>query len=473
MTQDALADAPPPLAVGFVTLDRGSREPLGSQLRSALRDAVRTGRLRTGDRVPASRSLADALGVSRGVVVSAYEQLTAEGYLESAVGAGTLVSGRAWLPPRLSAQSEEPAPAMRFDLRSGIPDLRSFPAVEWSRTAMTVVRTMPTREWGYGEVRGSGGLRRALASYLRRVRGAAVDEEDLLVTHGFAEGIALAIDACIARGIRLIAVEDPGDRSVDAAVRAAGGIAVPVPVDEEGLDVAVLAATDARAVVVTPAHQSPTGAILSAARRRALVEWADAVDGLIVEDDYDSEFRYDRDPVGTLHGLRPERTVLLGTTSKTLAPGLRLGWLAATPTTTAAIAERRSERERGHAVIDQETLARFIESGSYERHIRRMRSVYSARRRVLVESVRTHLPGMRLSGLAAGFHAILPLPSGTDENAVVEAARLQGIAVSGVSAHRIDPRGTQPALVIGFGNVDDEGLRAAVAIIARLVDAGA
>ncbi|GAB7035631.1 PLP-dependent aminotransferase family protein [Streptomyces sp. NPDC021749] len=273
-------------------------------------------------------------------------------------------------------------------------------------------RTLPTADLDYGDPRGSTVLREVLAAYLRRVRAGAATPERLVVCSGYAQGLDLALRALARAGIRTVAHEDPGSPATFTAAAASAGLsAVPVPVDERGIDVAALAATDARAVVVTPAHQWPTGVVLAPERRLALLDWAERRNGFVIEDDYDAEFRYDREPVGSLQGLAADRVLAIGSVSKSLAPALRLGWLLCPPALAAPVTEFKRLADRGSPTLDQLALAKLIESGRYDRQLRRMRTVYAARRDVLVAALAAHAPGVKVTGLAAGFHAVAHHPA--------------------------------------------------------------
>ena len=251
--------------------------------------------------------------------------------------------------------------------------------------------------------------------------------------------------------------------------RAVGVDAVPVPVDEFGLDVAALAASGARVVVVTPAHQSPTGVVLAAKRRHALVEWAARNDGFVIEDDYDSEFRYDREPVGVLQGLAPDRVFVIGTVSKSLAPAVRLGWVLAPPPLAGAVAAEKRISDRGSSGLDQLAVATLLESGRYDRHLRHMRAVYARRRGVLIDSLARHAPGVKLTGLAAGFHAVAHLPDSADEQAVVTAARQRSVGLYGMGPQRATTAAAPPQLVLGFGNVSERAIEPGIAAVADLL----
>jgi GntR family transcriptional regulator/MocR family aminotransferase len=310
-----------------------------------------------------------------------------------------------------------------------------------------------------------------LAAYLRRVRGAAADPDDIVICTGFAQGLNVALRVIAGTGVERVAFEDPGYDETSAVAAAQAGVrVVRVPVDEHGVDVAALAASNARAVVVTPAHQWPTGVVLAPERRHALIAWAAQHDAMIVEDDYDAEFRYDRDPVGTIQGLAPDRVLALGTVSKSLAPAVRLGWIVCPPALAAVVAAEKIREDRGSPALDQLALATLIQSGRFDRHLRRMRGVYAQRRAALVEALAQHAPRVRLTGLAAGFHAVAHLPDGADERAVVEAARARSIGLYGMSAQRSTRATTPPQLVLGFGNLSERAIRDGIAAVADLLD---
>ncbi len=452
----------------LLRLDREHREPLGSQLQRALREAIRSGRLSAGERLPSSRALARELGISRGLVLECYEQLEAEGYLSTRVGSATRVAAGAVTPPPPVAR---PAPAARLevDFRYGVPDLTSFPMRDWLWALNEAGRHAPTAAVDYGDPRGLQTLRQVLASYLRRVRGAAVDPELMVICTGFAQGVNLVLRALALQGVRRVGIEDPGDRDNDGVAERAGLEAVPIKVDERGVDVDALAHSGARAVVLTPAHQTPTGVVLAPERRHALIDWANRVDGVVLEDDYDAEFRYDRQAVGAVQGLAPDRVVAMGTVSKSLGPGMRLGWIACPAWLAEAIAWQKRVDDKGSPALEQLALARLIESGRYDRHLRRMRSVYGARRQALVDALAEHAPEVKLTGLAAGFHAVARLPAGTGERAVVAAARERSIGLYGMSDYRADRATVPPELVLAFGNVTESGIRRGIAEVADLL----
>ena len=481
----------------LLRLDRDSGQPLRSQLESGIRDAIRDGRLQPGERLPSSREFARELGVSRGLVQECYGQLLSEGYLDSQVGSATRVAARVYpaispgglggvVPPGEGAsrarapaapgpaRREAPGPRLIADFRSGVPDLASFPRSDWVWAMREACREVATADLDYGDPRGSFALREVLAGYLRRVRAAAVVPDDLIICTGFAQGLNLVLEVLSQLGVGRVAFEDPGYGDDDTSTSVgsagvAGAQAVRVPVDDLGADVAALAASGARAVVVTPAHQAPTGVVLAAARRHALAEWASRHDGYIVEDDYDSEFRYDREPVGVLQGIAPDRVFTLGTVSKSLAPSVRLGWVIAPPALSGAVAEAKLFSDRGTSGLDQLALAALLRSGRYDRHLRKMRGVYARRRGVLIGALGRHAPGVRLTGLAAGFHAVAHLREAADEDAVVAEALRRSVGLYGMAPFRAARVPAPPQLVLGFGLTGERAIEAGIAAVADLL----
>jgi GntR family transcriptional regulator/MocR family aminotransferase len=360
-------------------------------------------------------------------------------------------------------------PALLADFRAGVPDLASFPRADWVWALREASRTAPNAAFDYGDRRGSPVLREILAAYLRRVRAAAAVPENIVICTGFAQGLGLTLRVMARNGMRRVAVEDPGYNDAAVATAWADVTAVPVPVDGDGIDVAALRATGVRAVILTPAHQWPTGVVLSPERRHALAAWAAESDAVIIEDDYDAEFRYDREPVGALQGLASDRVVCVGTVSKSLAPATRIGWMLCPPALIDAIAAEKVLSDRGSPELDQLALATLIESGRFDRHLRRMRGVYAGRRAVLADALNQHAPAVELTGLAAGFHAIAHLPAPATEDDVIAAARARSVALYGMSPHR-STRVTEPAqLVLGFGNLGERGIAAGIAAISDLL----
>jgi GntR family transcriptional regulator / MocR family aminotransferase len=305
---------------------------------------------------------------------------------------------------------------------------------------------------------------------LRRVRGAVVDAERVVICTGFAQGVTLVFRALACAGVRELAVEDPGDVDQQAVARRAGLEVVAAPVDEQGVVIEALAATSARAALLTPAHQTPTGGVLGPGRRRGLVEWAGDRRATIIEDDYDAEFRYDREPVGSLQGLAPEHVASIGTVSKSLALALRLGWVVCPAELVMPIAKEKALTDRGSPGLDQLALATLMESGRYDRHLRKMRGVYAAKRQAPLDALQRHAPGVALHGLAAGFHGVARLPDGVDMDAAVLAARERSIGLYPMSAYRTAPaQHAPPELVLGFGNLSEQAIERGIAAIGDLL----
>ena len=448
--------------------------PKRVQLERRLRDGIRSGALRPGTRLPPSRTLAADLGISRGVVVEAYEQLTAEGWLTARRGAGTTIAETA---PAERGQSPfhrrgpGTVPLPEFDLRTGRPDLAAFPRSAWSAAVGRVLRALPDAALGYGDPRGHASLRDALAEQLGRTRGVLADPAHVVVCGGLYPGLTVVLRALQRRGATRVAVEDPGWRGQVRAVEQAGLEWSPVRVDERGIVVDELG--DADAVIITPAHQFPLGVVLAPERRAQLVAWARERDALIVEDDYDAEYRYDREPVGAVQALDPDRVLYAGSASKTLAPALRLGWLVAPSWFAAELADEKDRADRGTPTIEQAALADLLARGEVDRHLRRTRRRYRARRDALVAALGAHLPHARIGGAAAGLHVVMWLPDTADEADVAAKALERGVAVDrlhdGVTASAPQP----PALLVGYAAHAEPALARAAALLGEAARASA
>jgi GntR family transcriptional regulator / MocR family aminotransferase len=446
----------------LLTVDRASPTALHEQLELRLRELVRSGRLAPGTRLPSSRALARKLGLSRGVVLEAYSQLSAEGYFTATQGAPTRVAST-------PAAERPPVPAALlasrydYDFDPGLPDMASFPRARWLRALRAALAKAPFDALGPGDPRGIPELRNELMRYLGRARGAAPEPEHTIVCAGFTQGFAALCRALRDRGLDSIAVEEPGWPRHRLIAERAGLEPVPVAVDGEGIDVAELAGRGCEAVVLTPAHQFPTGVPLSSARRAALVEWAEDRDGLIVEDDYDSELRYDRMAVGALQGLTPERVCNLGSLSKRLTPGLRLGWMLSPSWLTGALTYESAVAGGGCPVPEQLALAEFISSGELDRHLRRMRIRYRERRLALLEALARELPGARVLGVPAGTFALVVLPGGIDEPGLVSACAERGVAVQCLDDG-------SASLVLGYASLAEPAIARAVALLRQAVE---
>lgn len=449
----------------LLTLDPAHGTTKRAQLIGALRAAVREGRFRPGDALPSTRSLAGELGVGRNVVVEAYDQLVAEGYLVSRQGSGTRVADEARAGRHAPPRDRANRPPARYDLLPGTPDLSLFPRQAWLGAVRSVLAELPDAELGYIDPTGVGALRAETAAYLGRSRGVDAGPDDLVITAAFSHGLWIVLQVLAQLGIRHLAVEDPGGHRIRDLLAAAGVTPVPVPVDEDGLDVAALAASDARAVLVTPAHQYPMGVALSPERRTALVAWAREVDGWVLEDDYDSEFRYDREPLGAVQGLDPDRVLHAGTVSKSLAPGLRLGSLVVPDDLQERVFHHLASVHSRTPAIDQYAFARFVASGAHDRHLRRARAAYRDKRDLVLEVLG---PVAHLDGIAAGLHVVVRLPEGFDEAETVARLAERDVAVERLRDYCVVAE-PPPSIVVGYGGRSLPDLRRALDVIATVL----
>ncbi|MFI6743236.1 PLP-dependent aminotransferase family protein [Nonomuraea sp. NPDC050451] len=467
----------------LIELDRDAGVPLHRQIEASIRAGIRAGRLRAGASLPPTRTLAAGLGVSRGVVVEAYQQLVAEGYLASRSGGYTQVA--ASMPPvaagagsaaSMAASMAQPAArsvgfrgGFRVDFGYGRTDVSQFPRAAWLRSVRTVLTTTPNDRFAYLDGRGVPELHQALCDYLNRVRGTLAVPGHVVVCSGYGQAISLLIQVLARRGARRIALEDPSsDDDARVLAGAAGLDVVGIPVGPDGVQVDALDLADADALVLTPSHQWPTGGVLSAAARAEVIRWARRRGAIVVEDDYDAEYRYDRSPVGAMQGLAPDHVVYCGTASKTLAPGLRLGWMVVPPQLVADVAAAKLLADRGSPVIDQLAFADFLGRGEFDRHLRRMRPVYRRRRDALLDALRTHLPDLRPAGIAAGQHVVAWLPPDLDEAAVVAAAARHGLGIQGVGPFRIAGAGPG-GLIFGYAILSESAIAEGVALLAAAI----
>jgi GntR family transcriptional regulator/MocR family aminotransferase len=403
------------------------------------------------------------------VASDAYDQLISEGYLEVKPRSAPVVAAvAAPVPP-----APEPAvPRWRFDFTATTPDVALFPRRAWLRAVQRAVASAPDEALDYGDHRGRVELRTALSAYLGRVRGVRVDPGRMVITQGFTQALDLLCHVLAAAGGSTVAMESPSHPGLWATVRQSGLTLAGCPVDEHGLRTARLPALGADAVVVTPAHQFPTGAVLAPARRAALIEWAVRARRLVIEDDYDAEFRYDRTPIGAIQGLDPGRVAHVGTTAKTFAPGLRLGWISAPADLVDDLQARKSAADSGSPAIDQLALASLLTAGEYERHIVRARHAYRRRRDLLLDALTARFPQLQVSGTAAGMQLLLPLPGQTDDTALAQAAATRGVGITALSPLHL-ARSPDRGLLLGFGRLPDHKIPLAVdALWAVLSEAG-
>ena len=445
-----------------IELQRGS---LRRNLRMALREAIQQGRLAAGTRLPSSRRLASDLQVSRGVVADTYDQLAAEGYLAVAPRQAPLVVAVA-APTPLTIEAERRT--WPIDFVATTPDVELFPRRAWLRATERAMRAAPNAAFDYGDHRGRPELRLALREYLGRVRGVRTEPERIVVTQGFTQALFLLSRVLRAGGARTLTFETPSAQTPWATVASAGLTLEAAPVDDRGLRTDRLTRSAGDAVLVTPAHQFPTGSVMAADRRAALVRWARERDRLIIEDDYDAEFRYDRVAIGAIQGLDPERVVHIGTTSKTLAPGIRLGWMSVPVDLVAEMKAEKSALDSGSPALEQLAFADILASGEYDRHVARARQVYRRRRDALVAAVGRHLPGLQLDGAAAGLHVLLRLPGSIDDVAVARAAAERGVRVEALSPMSL-VGAPDRGLVLGYSRLSVEGMDPAVALLAEIL----
>jgi GntR family transcriptional regulator/MocR family aminotransferase len=463
------------------------RGNLRERFEAALRSAIQSGRLARGSRLPPSRIVAGELGLSRSIVTEAYANLKADGYLETRVGAGTWIRGGdgrlrvATSPGRVRSRSTTPAfePPRRprpaegtpeIRMFGGLPDPALFPRAEWLRHYRAALLEIAHAELTYPDVLGAPTLRTALAAYLGRVRGVSAGPERIVVCSGFTQGLVLVCRALRHAGGRGLAVEDPCFAHHRVAVAMAGLQPVPVPVDRRGLDPQALP-EDVCGLLVAPAHSYPTGGTLDAERRGAVVEWARATSAVVIEDDYDAEFRYDRQPLGCLQGLGPEAVVYIGTASKSVSPALRLGWLAAPAELVERLEQEKLYDDMGSTLIDQLAFARFVETGGFARYLRRVRPVYRGRRDATIAALARYVPEARWQGEAAGLHLHVLLPPEIDELRLAAAAYERGVLVEDGAWHWASPQDAPPSIVLGYGAVTEQMITRGVRKLAEALRA--
>ena len=448
-------------------LERRPRESLRACLERTLREAIKEGSLRAGVELPASRQLATQLGVSRGVTSDAYGELEAQGYLQVSPRRPPVVAEVPSGALKAAAPLPPPQPPAKFDMTPTTPDVTLFPRREWSAALTAAVRDAPAGALDYGPFEGDFSLRAKLADELGRTRGVICDPSQIIIVQGTTQGVDLALRVMEDRGATRVAVEDPSNDRPHDQIRGLGLHLAAQPVDDEGMIVDEL---EADVAIVAPAHQFPTGAVLSGARRRALLKWSRETQGIVIEDDYDAEFRYDREPVRALHGLHPEGVVYIGTVSKTLAPALRLAWVVLPESLVAEASATKRLLDGASPTLEQLAFARMLDRGDYQRHIRRARTVYRARRDRLVAALAKHLPELTVSGVSAGLHVLLNLPPGVDDRELERAARDAGIALEALTRYTIQDRGRR-GLLLGYGRIHETAIPAAIAKLTPVLNA--
>ena len=487
----------------FLQLNLSDAPPggLSDWLADRLRRAIADGRLPVGSRLPPTRVLSTELNVSRGVVTEAYQRLIEDGQAAGRGRAGTVVVAAPLVAqPRTadttSASARTPAPTpstptsapprsvfatppgadvfdslraspARIDLTPGVPDLTAFPRAAWLRAERLVLGRLSPSDFGYGDPRGAPPFRRAVAAWLARNRGIRADPDEVIVVAGVAQSLGLIAQVLIEAGVREIALEDPGSLGVRQHLRSWRLETPAIPVDDAGLRVDALRESGAPAVALTPAHQFPTGVVLDGARRRELMRWAED-GGLIIEDDYDAEHRYDRPPVPAVQAMLPERVFYTGSVSKILAPALRVGWLLVPPGHRDAVVVAKRYADLGNAVLPQLVLAELMESGEMERHLRMLRGRHRRRRDAMIAAIRTHLPQARVHGAAAGLHLMITFDASVADADVAAAALAHGVKVQPLSWHYQRQTST-PGLVLGYAASTTSDAAEGIAVLGRIL----
>jgi GntR family transcriptional regulator/MocR family aminotransferase len=450
----------------LLTVTRQGGRSMREQIEQALRSAIQSGRLGAGVALPSTRSLAADLGVSRGVAVLAYEQLLAEGYLTSVAGSATRVAAIQRTGSH-DASSIGSAPAPHCDFRPGSPDVSIFPRRAWLSSLRRALAAAPHQALAYPDPAGAEAMRTSLSRYLNRTRGTLARTDRIVLCTGFAQGLRLVCQVLRDRGVTAVAVENPGHSGQRADIESMGLRARAVGVDDDGMRVDRLTRLNVGAVLLTPAHQFPTGVVLSPDRRKALLDWASRRRAWIIEDDYDAEYRYDRGPVGALQGLAGDRVIYLGSASKTLAPALRLGWILSPVELVDRLTLAKLHADHGSPTIDQLAFADFVERGELDRHLRKARHVYRRRRDATVAALKRHLPSLEIQGVAAGLHLMVNLPAGTSEDDVMAAAARSSMRLYGVAPHRT--RAGAPALLVGYGSLTEPQIEEGIAVLAAII----
>jgi GntR family transcriptional regulator / MocR family aminotransferase len=465
-------------------------EPLFRQVYGGVRQAVLSGTLRAGDQLPSTRDFADQLGVSRAVVLMAYEQLLAEGFVTGRGGSGTYVSerlagkvtpsrrrsarvrlsrfGAAAAESAASVDSPQRRPVvLRYDFLYGRSDLETFPFETWRRLLLSQARKASARRFDYGSALGNQDLREAICAHVRRSRAVVCDPSEVIVVNGSQQALDLVTRVLVERGDS-VAIEDPHYNGAREALRTAGARLLPVPVDRDGLNPARLP-DEACLAFVTPSHQFPTGAILPLDRRLALLEWSRRCNAVIVEDDYDGEFHYEGRPLESLQGLDTDgRVVYIGTFSRTVFPSLRIGYLIAPRSLVSVIAAAKWLSDLHSATLEQQTLAEFIANGMYERHLRRLRRRNTARRTALLESLQRFLGDrVEVTGQRAGAHVVLWPQKRVSEETVVAEAERRNVGIYGISHCFLHPP-SRPGFILGYAHLNEREIREGIRLLGEV-----
>lgn len=483
-----------------IDLPEDPNRPAYQRLAEAIRESILAGRFRPGERLPPTRVLATNLSLARNTVLEAYEQLIAEGYLAARHGSGTYVApdlpDRAFRaetipnrpasqlegqPPRLSdfahrlladgiptTIDQETQTPSNFEFRYGTPSLDEFPLDAWRTLTKRVLDYPPTELLGYGPTEGLPQLRQALARYLQRSRGVRCDAGQVLIVNGSQQALDVAARVLVNPG-DVVATEDPGYRGARAVFHAVGARIVPVPCDSEGIRVSCIPES-ARIIYVTPSHQFPTGAVMSAARRLELLALANRTGAVVIEDDYDSEFRYEGRPLAALQGLdEGGRVIYMGTLSKVLLPALRLGYLVAPPALQPSITAAKWLTDRHVALLYQAVLAHFIDEGHFERHLRRMRKVYETRRATMLAAFAEHFGDRAtITGTESGMHILVNIAGVADADRFIEEARRNGVGIYSAAPYYAGEPPPGASFLMGYSSVNEDGIRRGIGILARV-----
>ncbi len=460
----------------WLDIDRSSGVTLTRQVYEALRAKILSGELRAGERLPSTRELARTLGVSRNVVLGAYDQLVAEGFVESRPGAGNFVAEGALLgAPRKYAAPQAPSGISLstgtgeiIDFKSGIPALELFPRKKWAGLLYGACMDTDFSRFGYGEPEGALKLRQVLGAYLFKTRGVYCEPGQIIVTTGAVQALALAARLLLEKG-ELVAAEDPSNHDLQRILTATGALLHPVPVDDKGI-LTELLPEGAKLIYLTPSHQFPMGGILPIQRRIEIINYAREQKTFILEDDYDSEFRHEGLPVSSIQGLEPERVIYVGTFSKIMFPALRIGYMVL-PRSLArkcALLKRRSDYHT--PLADQLALAGFIESGLLERHVAKMRKLYGRRRKKLIECLEQHFHGRyRVEGEAAGIHLVVEFGFKPDSS-FLRLLKGEGVRIYPVEVHAALKGRNGSKFIMGYGGLSEEQLAEGVLRIKRASD---
>ncbi len=484
--------------IAGIVLDANSETPMYRQIFTCMRQAILDGRLRPGQRLPPTRTFASELGISRNTVLLAFDYLFADGYLQGKMGSGTFVTGT--LPNKFlhiqketikSSKRKQPrrfiskrgeviaktsvivtsTPGAFRPFQSGLPAINEFPFSQWTRLLAQQWRTLPQTSFDYGDAAGYLPLREAIAVYLRTSRAVRCHADQIIIVSGSQQALDLSARVLLDAG-ESCWFEEPGYRGARAALTGSGIRLTPVPVDDEGLDVAAGEALNPRArlAYVTPSHQFPLGVTMSLTRRLQLLEWASRSGAWILEDDYDSEYRYAGPPLSSLQGLdREQRVIYIGTFSKVLIPALRVGYMVVPPDLVEAFRSAKSHSDLHSPIVEQAALAQFISEGHFGRHIRRMRSLYKKRQDALIEAARRELRGLiELHPSEAGLHLVGWLPKGLDDRVLSERLKQAGVVAPAVSNYYLKSQ-RRKGLVLGYAAFNEKLINRAVARLANIL----